>query len=92
MRPDRIVLVGVVSATLTACATTPEPTIRTVEVKVPIPVPCAAEAPPRPTYADSPSALKGAPDIAERVRLLLAGREQRDGYIAGLEAASTGCR
>ena len=71
------------------CATT---RVEYREVKVPVPVPCAVETSERPSYADEPLAIRNALDLLERVRLMLAGREQRDQYIRELEAATFGCR
>lgn len=88
----RALTVAAAAFALTACTTTQEPRIVTKEVLVPTPVPCATQPPAKPTYADTPAAIRGAADLAERVKLLLAGREQRDGYIAGLEASTVGCR
>ena len=75
------------------CATTqtPEPIVRTVEVRVPVAVPCAADPGPAPAYPDTPSALRGAVDLFERTKLLLAGRELRIAREAKLTAALRGC-
>jgi hypothetical protein len=89
MRP---LIASLFALTLTACATPREPEVRTVEIKVPVAVPCAAPLPAKPDLADTPAALQGAANLAERVRLLLIGREQRDGYIVELEASTKGCR
>ena len=90
----RAILSALLCALLGACATArpPEPQIVTQEVKVPVPTPCAAQAPARPAFADDQPAIKAAPDIFERTKLLLAGREQRDGYIGQLEAANSACK
>lgn len=76
---------------LAACATTSEPRILTKEVQVPIAVACAANPGPDPQYVDTADALKAAGDLFERVRLLLAGRAQRDARLAELKAAVSGC-
>jgi hypothetical protein len=73
-----------------ACATHPaEPILKTVEVKVPVAVSCPDKRAPAPTYPDTAEALAAAPDLFERVKLLLAGRTLRaerlkedDGQIA----------
>lgn len=62
------------------------------EVRVPIAVKCAADPGQDPAFADTPEAIRQAADIFERVKLLLAGREQREARIAELEAANAGCR
>lgn len=77
---------------LTACAHTSEPVIRTVEVRVPVAVRCGSDPGPDPAFSDTPEALRGAADIWERVKLLLAGRAQRDARLIELKAASAGCR
>lgn len=58
--------------------------------QVPLPVSCAAmvaalDAP------DTPDAIKAAPNIQARVRLLLAGRKLRDGKISELQDALAAC-
>ncbi len=77
---------------LAACATASEPRVITKEVSVPVMVKCAADPGPRPAYVDTPDALKSAADLFEKVKLLLAGRSQRMGREAELEAANAGCR
>jgi hypothetical protein len=83
-----------VAAALSGCAGGPRPEpaaqIRTVEV--PVSVKCAADPGAPPAYADTPQALKAAPDIFGRAKLLLVGRVQRDGWIAQLQAALAGCK
>lgn len=63
---------------------------QTTQVKVPVPVSCAAmvEALMAP---DTPDAIKAAPNIQARVRLLLAGRKLRDGKISELQDALAAC-
>lgn len=77
---------------LSACATTPEPQIRTVEVKVPIAVKCAVDPGPESPFSDTPEALRAAGDLFEKVKLLLAGRAQRDARLTELQASISGCR
>ncbi|MEW5685670.1 MAG: hypothetical protein AB1942_12190 [Pseudomonadota bacterium] len=77
---------------LAACQTPTEPQIVTKEVKVPVPVACAADPGPEPAYSDTPEALRGAADLFEQVKLLLAGRAQRDARLTEPRAASAGCR
>lgn len=74
---------------LTACAAPARLDVQRVEV--PVPVKCAAAKPAKPDLVDSGSALKAAPNLFEKSKLLLAGRAQRDGYIAELEASRAGC-
>lgn len=75
---------------LGACATTPRIETRTIEVKVPVPVPCTVDVPP-PVYSDTDAALRNAPDHFERVKLILAGRIERDAYTQVTIAALQGC-
>ena len=91
-----MVLVAVaVIAILTSCASTPPPTprIQTVEVKVAVPVECEAltRLGPEPDYPDSDAELKAAPDLFERVKLLLQGRYLRLARLAQYEAARASC-
>lgn len=78
--------------TLTACSTTSEPRIVTKEVKVPVAVNCTSNIPPPAQHPDSDAALRGAPSLAERVKLLLAGRATRSAEIVELRASVAGCR
>lgn len=88
-----VILCLVLAGTMAACNTvTPEPKIVTHEVKVPVAVKCSADPGPRPTFADTPEAIRAAKDVFERVKLILAGREQRDAWIGKVEAANGGCR
>lgn len=77
---------------LTACATASEPQVRTVEVRVPVAVNCTSNIPGAVGYPDTDSALKGAANLAERVKLLLAGRAVRSAEIVELRASVAGCR
>lgn len=85
---------------LAGCSTTrverPEPIIKTVEVRVPVDDPaCVREAKaklgPAPAYPDTDAALKAAPNLYERVKLVMAGRELRRAREAALAAALEGC-
>lgn len=89
-------MVAIAALALAGCAHTPEPEIRTVEVKVPVDDPaCAREAVARlgeaPAYPDTPEAIRAAPNLFERVKLLLAGRELRIAREAALADALTAC-
>ena len=78
---------------LAGCATSapsPEPIVRTVEVKVPVAVPCEAPAIERPTY--SFDSAKVEMQLDDKVALLLADRLQREGTERQLRAALEGCR
>jgi hypothetical protein len=79
---------------LAGCAhdpTTLEPVVKTETVKVPVPVHCKPDIGPEPVYPDTPEALKAAPNLYERVKLLLAGRVQRTQRLIELRAALTAC-
>lgn len=85
---------------LAGCATggqpRPEPIIQTVEVRVPVDDPaCAREAVARlgeaPAYPDTPEALAAAPNLFERIKLLLAARELRGAREAALTDALAAC-
>lgn len=76
---------------LVGCATTSEPTVRTVEVRVPIHAPCTATPPAEPDFADTDDALRQAPNHIERVKLLLIGRLQRIAHDAELHAYAQAC-
>lgn len=68
---------------LASCATTagpaasPEPRVVIQRVEVPIPVPCDPATGPEPDYPDTDAALRAAPNVFERVKLLAAGRIMR---------------
>lgn len=76
---------------LAGCATA-EPRIITKEVLVPVVVPCVAEVGSAPRYSDTPEAIEGAPDLFERVKLLLIGRTERDARLNVLEGQISACR
>lgn len=76
---------------ITSCAT-PEPHIVLRDVPIAVAVKCAADPGEAPQYADSDEALKAAPDIFTRVKLLLAGRAQRIARELELTAANSACR
>ena len=89
-------MVAIAALALAGCAHTPEPEIRTVEVKVPVDDPaCAREAVARlgeaPAYPDTPEALRAAPNLFERVKLILAGRELRIAREAALKDTLEAC-
>ena len=90
MKALHYVPLATIGLALTACATS-EPRIITKEVRVPVPVACAASPGPDPAFSDTPEALRAAADLFEQVKLLLAGRAQRDARLAELKAAVAGC-
>ncbi len=77
---------------LTACATVPPtPQIVTKTVKVAVPVACKPALGAAPAYPDVDAALKAAPDVYQRVKLLVAGRLERIAREAELNAALAAC-
>jgi len=88
----RRALAAALSLTLLAgCATHGERRVDIQIVKVPTPVACAPDLGSEPAYPDTPEALSAAPDIFERVKLLLEGRIQRQQRLAVLGAALNAC-
>ncbi|KSB89105.1 hypothetical protein AS593_04210 [Caulobacter vibrioides] len=91
---SRLAAIVLIAASAAACASTQPPPVKQVEIKTvveKIPVPCQPELPPTPQYADTADALKAAGDIYQKVKLLLIGREQRQGREKVLEAALKAC-
>lgn len=84
----------IAALTLSACGHVPppEPVVVTREVHIPVPTPCTVATPQAPDYADTRAALQAAPDIDRATRLLVAGRIQRDAYIAAILDALASCR
>lgn len=77
--------------TLGACASAPPRVdVRTVTVQVPVAVPCVVDVP-APVYSDTDEALLAAPDLFERVKMLLAGRVERDAHAEVMTAARAAC-
>jgi hypothetical protein len=60
-------------------------------VEVPVAVKCGTDPGPEPVYSDTAQAIEAAPDIFERVKLLLAGRFERMAWNAKLQASRAGC-
>jgi hypothetical protein len=88
-----LVLIGALA--LAACQTTKqEPEIRIQEVKVPVPVPCPTlqALGPEPVYPDSDAAVRDAPNLYERVRLIAAGRLMRIKRLAEYGVAKSSCQ
>lgn len=90
---NRLILISTLALPLlAACGHAPAPRIEThtVTVQVPVPVPCAVDVP-DPIYSDTDEALRNAPDLFERVKLLLAGRVERDAHDQTEKAARAAC-
>lgn len=81
---------------LASCASKPaprpEPVVQIVEVAVPVALACEPDIGPEPAYIDTDTALTAAADLFERVKLLLAGRDQRIARDGVKNAALEGCR
>lgn len=60
-------------------------------VSMPVSQPCRPVLSPEPDYEDSDAKLEAAPNLFERVKLLLAGRLQRIAREAELSAAVEAC-
>lgn len=90
-----LAMIFVAPLALAACAgrtpTPAEPIITTQIVKVPVPLHCDAKVESQ-DYPDTDAALRSAPDILERVKLLMAGRTLRMTHEIALEAALAACR
>lgn len=92
--PAALILLAVLCLLL-GCATppTPEPVIRTVEVRVPVPVRCTPMLSPEPDYPATDEARAMAADIFEGVKLLLAEiilRKAREAELKDQLAACAG--
>ena len=88
----RVAAIGF-ALSLAACATAPEPVIRTVEIKVPVRQSCVPQnLGSAPTYIDTDDALRAARDPAERYRLVIAGRQQRSARLGEVEPVIQTCR
>ena len=78
------------AALLVACAGKVEPEVRTVRVEVPVQVPCTAPDVAVPPWAAA--GLRKTDSLEVKVRVLLAERRQRIGYIRQLEASIRACQ
>jgi hypothetical protein len=86
------ILILAASVALAACETPGRtPPLEIIEVPIPMTVKCAEKLGPAPAYPDTPEALRAAPNIFERTKLLLRGRALRDARAAELTAAIAGC-
>lgn len=73
---------------LSACSTNPSNT-KPIEVLVPVQVPCKITPPNKPDFAVDNLGI--GEDIFEKVKVLLAERQQRKGYELELEEAIKAC-
>lgn len=93
----KILIIAALSFVLAGCGSvpTPEPIVRTVEVKIPIVqrVACVgSDFPASPEYPDTRETLLAAPDAAARYQLLIAGRDARNARLIEAEAVIEACR
>lgn len=93
----RIILAAMMLLALFGCAARPAPPdpvvpVQLQPVKEAVPVRCAPNIGPEPDYPDTDAALKAAPNLFERVKLLLAGRLLRIQRDQEKTAALDGCR
>lgn len=92
MQIRRSAYLGLAAAVfLTGCATTAVEPIHTVVVDVPVAVHCAPVIGSEPAYPDTDAAIRAAPDLFSRVKLLLEGRLMRIQRQAELSAALKAC-
>jgi hypothetical protein len=80
---------------IAGCGSVPrEPVVKIERVPVPVAVSCVPEGvvEAQPTYKDSDAALKAAPDMAERYRLLAGEHAVHQVRETELEAIVKGCR
>ncbi|QUD88064.1 hypothetical protein [Phenylobacterium montanum] len=86
-------IAGAAIALLAGCASTPDVAPPSVmhTVEVPTPVRCRPDLGPEPDYPDTDEALRAAPDLFSRVRLLLAGRMLRIARDQQKTAALAAC-
>jgi hypothetical protein len=77
---------------LAACASAPPlAPVEVQTVRIPAPIGCAPAVGAAPAYPDTDAALKAAPDLFSRVRLLVAGRRLRMAREGELSAALSAC-
>jgi hypothetical protein len=94
MTSARLLLISAAAACLAGCGTCKPAPIPPIQIKTVIekaPVPCEPRLPAPPQYADTADALKAAGDIYDKVKLLLIGREQRQGREQVLKTALQAC-
>jgi hypothetical protein len=87
----RLALIAVLF--LAGCQSTPplDPRVQVRTVETPVPVRCRPDLGPEPDYPDTDDALRAAPDLFVRVRLLLAGRLLRIARDQQKTAALAAC-
>lgn len=69
----------------------PQPIMR--PYSVPVPVSCVPDnLEPEPVYVDTPQALKAAPELADFMKLMAAGRMQRDMWLMQVRPVLQACK
>jgi hypothetical protein len=71
------------------------PIIRPYAISVPVPVPVSCvpgNLEPEPVYVDTQQALKAAPELADFMKLMAAGRIQRDAWLMQVRPVLQACR
>ena len=91
--PFRPIVLVVALAAVSACAGAPpnSPALQVREVKTPVAMPCTPDLGAAPAYPDTDAALKAAPDLFSRVRLMVSGRLLRIARERELNAALAAC-
>lgn len=91
--PFRVIAAAAILSLLAACASAPapQPAVQVREVETPVAVACAPPLAAAPAYPDTDTALKAAPDLFARVRLLVSGRLLRMARERELDAALAAC-
>jgi hypothetical protein len=92
MKPSRIAVLGAVFGLLAGCAAARRAEPGPPERLLPVTVQCRPDLGPEPAYPDTDAALRTAPDLFARVRLLVAGRLMRIARERELTAAVSECR
>lgn len=89
----RLLAIAAATLLLASCAGKPEPAVQTIPVNVPVSVPCVPDnLEAAPVYPDANIALRAAPEVADFLKLLYAGRQLRNKRLEALEAVVEKCR
>lgn len=93
MKRPSLIALGCLALAACGATASPEPIVRTVEVKVPVAVSCV---PPtlgdEPVYVDTDAGLRAAAGPEDRFQLMAAGRIQRNAWLARVRPVLKGCR
>ena|SRR5438309_3196598 len=88
---SRVWLTVGLSTMLCACASHPPSTVAPRTVEIAVPVACRVSLQPEPNWPDTDEALRSAPGLFDRVKLLVAGRLLRVARARELNAALEAC-